>query len=204
MCLKFWLRNKIASTTLKLQYCILLFAWKDSVCVWCLILWQWPHDNPSEVFCILFRNKYFQKENKLCKCISATFSTRTSSISLSFQYQQPPKQWTGMIGLPGSTQSQQKSRFPHWDPFLLCPCSLSTKIKIVSKSVKYPAVSWVHRAISLQLILCGGVLHSRFSLLWQKYSLHVHKDVRTHTEVRSLAASWLCHPAEWFEFVCNI
>lgn len=59
--------------------------------MWCVMLLKWPHNNPSEAFCFLFRNKYFQKENKSCKCISVALSTGISSISLSFLYKLPPK-----------------------------------------------------------------------------------------------------------------
>lgn len=73
-----------------------------------------------------------------------------------------------------------------WKLFLAFTCSLSTKVKVVCMSAKYPTILRVHRATCLQLMLYGSLTFKvLFSLIHIYIHTHMHIYLYTHTLVRS-------------------
>ena len=136
--------------------------------VWCIILWKWPHDNPVRLF---------------TSCLEINISRRKANYvnaSLPLFLPEPHlSHYLFSIGrhqniIEMNTYDRITKKCPEqteewismlWKPFLLFSCSLSMKIKVVYVSAKYPTILKVRRATSLQLVLYGRVLHSRFSSL---------------------------------------
>lgn len=110
---------------------------------------------------------------------------------------------TDMIGSPRGAETKPKSGFScagnHSYSSLI---SFHEKPKLF---ICVPSILLfrVHRATSLQLILCG-----RFLLFTVLFSLihicrHIHMYICINTLIRSLATWWLSYSAEVFEFVSN-